>query len=84
MPTLIVLGVGAEQFPYILTKPLHHTQEVREILQDGNAIVSIKVKPNFELIQLLLSFGERVTVLEPDTLREEIKRRIEKNLRNYQ
>ena len=84
VPTLIVLGVGAEQFPYILTKPLHHTQEVREILQDGNAIVSIKVKPNFELIQLLLSFGERVTVLEPDTLREEIKRRIEKNLRNYQ
>ena len=82
--TLIVLRVCAEQLPYMLTKPLHHTQEICELLQDGNAIVSIKVKPNFELIQLLLSFGERVTVLEPETLREEIKHRIENNLRNYQ
>lgn len=68
----------------MLTKPLHHTQRVREFLQDGSAIISIKVTPNFELIQQLLSFGERVTVLEPEALKEKIKHRIEKNLRNYQ
>ena len=84
VPTLIVLRVCAEQFPYMLTKPIHHTQEICKLLQDGNAIVSIKVKLNFELIQQLLSFGERVIVLEPETLREEIKHRIENNLRNYQ
>lgn len=84
VPILIVLRVCAEQLPYMLTKPLHHTQEVRELLQDGNAVISIKVIPNFELIQQLLSFGERVTVLEPETLREKIKHRIENNLRNYQ
>lgn len=84
VPTLIVLRVCAEQLPYMLTKPLHHTQEVRELLQDGNAVISIKVIPNFELIQQLLSFGERVTVIEPETLREEIKHKIENNLRNYQ
>lgn len=84
VPTLIVLRVCAEQLPYMLTKPLHHTQRVREFLQDGSAIISIKVTPNFELIQQLLSFGERVTVLEPEALKEKIKHRIEKNLRNYQ
>ncbi|MCM1312286.1 MAG: WYL domain-containing protein [Bacteroides sp.] len=82
--TLIVLLVSAEQLPYILTKPLHHTQEVREYLQDGNAILSIMVKPNFELIQELLSFGDRITVLEPKAIRERIKVRIENNLKNYQ
>lgn len=83
VPTIIVLKVCAEQLPYMLTKPLHRTQEVRELMQDGDAVISIKVIPNFELIQQLLSFGERVTVLEPKALREEIKRRIENNLRNY-
>lgn len=83
VPTIIILKVCAEQLPYMLTKPLHHTQVVREFMQDGDAIISIKVIPNFELIQQLLSFGERVTVLEPETLRDEIKHRIENNLRNY-
>lgn len=83
VPTIIILKVCAKQLPYMLTKPLHHTQVVREFMQDGDAIISIKVIPNFELIQQLLSFGERVTVLEPETLRDEIKHRIENNLRNY-
>lgn len=83
VPTIIILKVCAEQLPYMLTKPLHHTQVVREFMQDGDAIISIKVIPNFELIQQLLSFGERVTVLEPETLRDETKHRIENNLKNY-
>lgn len=83
VPTIIILKVCAEQLPYMLTKPLHHTQVVREFMQDGDAIISIKVIPNFELIQQLLSFGERVTVLEPETLRDEIKHRIENNSKNY-
>lgn len=83
-PTLITLRVNVEQLPYLLTKPLHHTQEVCEFLQDGNAIISIKVIPNFELIQQLLSFGERIIVLHPEDLREKIRHRIENNLRNYQ
>lgn len=83
-PIPIVFRVCAEQLPYMLSKPIHHTQEVLEFLQDGNAVLSIKVKPNFELIQQLLSYGDRVTLLEPKELREKIKRRIENNLRNYQ
>lgn len=82
--TLIVLRVNSEQLPYMLTKPLHHTQKVREHLQNGSAIVSINVIPNFELIQKILSFGERITVLEPETLREKIKHIVENNLKNYQ
>lgn len=80
----VVFLVDAEQLPYMLTKPLHRTQTVCEFLQGGNAVLSIKVRPNFELIQQLLSFGERITVLEPASLREKIIDRIEENLKNYQ
>lgn len=82
--TLITLQVSATQLPYMLTKPLHNTQMVQEFLHNGNAILTIKVKPNFELIQQLLSFGEHVIVLEPEHLRNKIKHRLENNLKNYQ
>ena len=80
----IVLRVSAEQIPYILTKPLHHTQKVRESMQNGDAIITIEVKPNFELIQQILSFGERVIVIEPERIRDLVKCRIENSLKNYQ
>lgn len=82
-PEEIEILVSPEQLPYILSKPLHHTQKVLQNNPDGSAIISITVIPNFELIQLLLSFGERFTVLSPESIRQKISTRIEKNLKNY-
>ena len=83
-PTLIQLWINKEQLPYTLSKPLHHSQKVIKRNDDGSATISIKVIPNFELTQLLLSFGERIKVLSPTFLKEEIKQRIENNYMNYQ
>lgn len=82
-PIIIQLLVVEDQLPYTLSKPIHSTQKVIQKNEDGSAVLSIKVVPNFELMQLLLSFGERITVLSPEYLREEIKQRIEKILNNY-
>ncbi len=79
----IVIWVDKEQLPYTLSKPLHKSQHLMQENEDGSAIITIKVVPNFELIQLLLSFGERMKVLSPYSIKAEIKERIEKNLRNY-
>ena len=38
---------------------------------------SIEVIPNFELEQLILSFGEKLTVKSPNNYREKILKRIE-------
>lgn len=78
------LWVDREQLPYALTKPLHSTQKVIEKNEDGSAIITINVKPNFELEQLILSFGERVEVLSPQTLRDAITERLKKNIEHYQ
>ena len=73
-----------EQTPYTLSKPIHISQKVIEKREDGSAVISIEVVPNFELIQLLLSFGDRIKILSPDSLREEILLRNKKNIENYQ
>ena len=80
----IMMRVNKEQLPYTSSKPLHHSQTVIERCEDGSAILSIEVIPNFELIQLLLSFGHRIEVLSPQSLREEILSRIKKSMEIYE
>ncbi len=79
----VQIWIDKEQLPYTLSKPIHKSQELIEKREDGSAVISIQVIPNFELMQLLLSFGERIEVLSPATLREEISGRIKNNLQKY-
>ena len=79
----IKIWLSKDQAPYTLSKPIHPSQELIEEHEDGSAVISIEVIPNFELMQLLLSFGERIKVLFPKSLRDEILKKIEKNLENY-
>ena len=76
-------SIDSGEAPYILSKPIHKSQSVVEEHEDGSVIVSIKVIPNYELEQLLLSFGERIKILSPDSLRNNILARIKKNIENY-
>lgn len=77
------LWFNKEQLQYVKTKPLHGSQRVFDENELGG-VVEIEVMPNFELEQLLLSFGERVKVLAPKGLVEIIKNRIATNLKNYE
>lgn len=72
-----------EQLQYVKTKPLHGSQRIIDENELGGTI-EIEVMPNFELEQLLLSFGERVKVLEPKGMVEIIKNRIATSLNNYE
>jgi predicted DNA-binding transcriptional regulator YafY len=62
------------QAPYIITKPLHGSQKDYE--HENGLLVKLKLIPNFELEQLILSFGERVEVLSPLSLRNRISDRL--------
>lgn len=69
----VVLKFTKEQAPYIETKPLHPTQKID--WKGDSLIAKIEVIPNFELESIILSFGEKVEVLEPKTLVDNIKSR---------
>ena len=53
------------------------------IFQRNHVAIQIEVIINTELKQLLLSQGSHVTVLSPETLREEIKADLMKNFEKY-
>ena len=76
----IVLQFSKNQFPYIASKPLHHSQT---IIDEEKCILSIEVRPTYELSQLILSFGNDVEVLEPTSYRNEIIQIITASLKKY-
>lgn len=72
--TVIKLWFSKEQAPYIETKPIHSS--MKPLKEEGNGyITSIEVIPNYELESLILSFGERCKVLEPEDLKLRIEER---------
>lgn len=79
----IKLWVSQEQFRYIQTKPIHGSQKVIEANHDG-FIIELELIPNYELEQLLLSYGEKIVVLSPVSLRDKIKERISQSYKNYE
>ncbi|MFD2907513.1 helix-turn-helix transcriptional regulator [Flavobacterium ardleyense] len=71
-----------EQAPYIETKPLHWSQK-NKYLDDGSLEIRIKVMLNYELEMRILSFGEKIIVIEPVDLVNRILKRINQQINNY-
>lgn len=65
----IRVRLNARHAPYVITKPLHASQEIEEQFDDGSVIICIRVIPNFELERLLLGFGPGLEVLSPRQVR---------------
>lgn len=78
----IILKVSNDLFPYIKTKPIHGSQKLKEKGQQYT-MISLDLIPNYELESLILSYGEGMEIIQPDSLREKIRKRIEKMLENY-
>lgn len=79
----VLLKVDADLYPYIETKPLHGSQTPLDKTKDY-VILRYELKLNYELESLILSFGERIEVLEPAILKQKIKERIVKATNKYQ
>lgn len=83
IPQKVKLWVSSETWPYIMTKPLHGTQKTISADATG-AVISIEVYLNYELEQLILSYGENVKVLEPAELKSKLQKRLTDAYQNYQ
>ncbi len=79
----VVLSYQAFQGKYIQSQPLHASQKI--LVDNATELrIELHVRPNYELEEQILKQGERVTVLEPEWLREVIKERILNSLKNYE
>lgn len=78
----VVLKVSKALYPYILSKPLHGSQKVKE-KQPSHTLISLDLIPNYELESLILSHGEGMEIIEPKSLRNRIRKRVDLIRDNY-
>lgn len=76
------IRVNTNTWPYIRTKPLHHSQRVKET-DEAAVEIEVRLKLNHELIARLLEHGPGVEVLEPKSLREIMKENIRQMASHY-
>ncbi|MCM1293613.1 MAG: WYL domain-containing protein [Bacteroides sp.] len=70
----IVLRVENSQSGYILTKPIHSSQQlIEKNKSDGSMTFSLDVIVNQELIAQLLTFGPDIRILEPQSLANHLR-----------
>lgn len=79
----VIIQVSSSSANYILTKPIHKSQEVIQKFSDGSLKIAISVYLNYELKSHLLSYGPNIEVLEPSGLRNDIKSLFEQGISLY-
>ncbi len=79
----VTLEIDNFNAPYVLTKPIHPSQQVVKE-KENSIIITIQVVPNFELEREILGFGECMKVLGPRFLAMRIQKRLEKCVARYQ
>ena len=82
-PMFVTLKVSDMQANYFKSLPLHQSQEILEETPQYT-IFRYFLTPDYDFKQDVLSFGPSIEVLEPQTLREEIKWIISEISRNYE
>ncbi|THV60826.1 WYL domain-containing protein [Flagellimonas alvinocaridis] len=73
-PIQVKLKFDKKRIKYVLTKPIHGATQKLDVADSDKSTILIEVVPNRELYQTLLSFGKDVRVIEPDLVKEEMRK----------
>jgi len=78
----VILKFSPEQAPFIQSQPWHSTQ--RELVNSGKEYtIEICVRPNDDLLTMILAQHGNVEVIEPLSLRKRVKETLQKSLELY-
>ena len=66
---IVIKVINPMALDYIKTKKIHPSQQVQD------DIVRFRLRTNYELETKLLEFGDRIIILQPDHLREDLRKR---------
>jgi hypothetical protein len=81
-PIEIELSFTPEQGVHILSKPLHKSQKI--LVEDTNELrIVITVEPTYEVIANILSYGDTVAVVSPESFKELIAGRLKSAYSRY-
>lgn len=78
----VVLSFDSFQGNYIKSQPLHPKQKI--LIDNAKEFrIELNIRPNYELEEQLLKQAEKVVVIEPQWLKERIKKRLQLALSKY-
>lgn len=81
-PQQIILQFAPRLANYLISQPLHHSQQI--IKKDQTQFtISVEVVINYELTERIKGYGAEVKVLKPESLANEIKRSAQEVLNLY-
>jgi predicted DNA-binding transcriptional regulator YafY len=81
-PVEILIEFSEVQAQYVITQPLHHSQQRVTEIKD-RIVFRYFLVPNFELIAAILYWGEEVKVLKPKQLTDKILQITRKTIDGY-
>ena len=79
---IVEIKVDSDQVKYFRSLPLHPSQQETEA-DDGSSIFKYRLVPTFDFKQEILSHGQSVEILSPESLRDEIHADIKAMLKRY-
>jgi len=82
-PQEVILSFDADQGKYIKSLPLHESQQII-VDNDHELQIRLFLYVTYDFEMELLSYGEHVKVLKPESLIEEMKNRFSKAIDLYQ
>ena len=82
-PPEIRFAVKKRQAQYLITQPLHESQDIVEE-NENEIIFELKIHPTYELITVLLGYGADLRIIKPEVIKKNIIEEIQKMLEQYQ
>jgi len=78
----VILSFNNFQGKYIKSLPLHHSQEILKDTEN-ELVIKMKLHLTFDFKQKLLSYGDKVKVISPESLKNDIKQELRNVLKYY-
>ena len=81
-PKKVVIKCSKHQGEYIKSFPLHQSQKETEETETEQ-FFEFFLHPTYDFMQEILSFGKEVTVLEPQSLVDDMIEQLQASIKNY-
>lgn len=82
-PITITIWVNPAFWHFLKYSPIHHSQKSLKKLDAEGMQISIRVIPNRELSNMLMSYGENIRILGPEPYVKEFKQRLKQTADLY-
>ena len=83
-PVLVKIRTTRREAAYLQDLPLHPSQVFLGEEKDGHCLFAMRVIPNPNLVMELCKHGNRLEVLEPEALREQVAEELRNALKIYE